>query len=501
MSCTLTSAHVANAPGHAHARPLGPAESRAWPSQPRPCFTTLLNRSLVALGVGIVLGISYLPGIARAAAAAGPSQVAITIYNDNLALVQDSREVAVSAGRQRVEFPGVSGQIRAETVSLQADGLTVIEQNFDFDLLTPNALMQKAVGSTVRIVRTNMSTGAQVTETAQVLAANEGVVLRIGERIEVLRDDGLPVRVLFDRIPPNLRARPTLSVLVDSASAGTRNATLRYLTGGLAWKADYVGLFDERNERLELQGWVTLTNASGVSYENARTQLIAGSPGNSQRFYPPPGNMIRAGSGGQDASAFADFHIYPLPEPTTIAENQTKQVGFIDAPNVQARKVYLVRSAGYGSSPVAQGANVHLRFANRAAAGLGRALPKGVLRLYARDSQGRNQFIGEDSIEHTPEGSDMFVRIGGAFDVTYQPTLEATESGMLGSVTNRMRYAFRNARDVPVTLVFQHSCGNPENKVTDASVDPVKIDALTYEWTLTLPPKGETDLTFAIREG
>ena len=457
------------------------------------------------LRAAIVLAVSLVAGAPAALASEAPApRTAITIYNNNLALVQDSRQLELGAGRQRVEFPGVSAQIRPETVSLQAEGLTVIEQNFDFDLLTPSALMENAVGSTVRLVRTNPATGQQVTETAQVLAANEGVVLRIGDRIEVLRDDGLPVRVLFDRIPPNLRARPTLSVLIDSATAGARTATLRYLTGGLAWRADYVGLFDERNERLELQGWVTLTNGSGVSYEGARTQLIAGDPGSGQRFYSGQelrGAMIGAGSGGRDASAFGDFHIYPLPEATTIAANQTKQVAFIDAPNVQARKVYLVRAGGYGSNPTPQGADVHLRFSNSEAAGLGRALPQGTLRLYARDSQGRSQFIGEDGIGHTPEGSDMSVRVGSAFDVTWQPTLEATESGTLGGVTNRMRYAFRNARDTPVTLVFVHSCGNPENRLTDASHEARRLDALTYEWTLTLPAKGSTDLTFSIREG
>ncbi len=258
--------------------------------------------------------------------AAPATQTAITIYNDNLALVQDTRQMDVSSGRQRLEFPGVSGQIRPESVALQADGIAVIEQNFDFDLLTPSKLMEKAVGGTVRIVRTNPATGQQVTETAQVLAANEGVVLRIGDRIEVLRDDGLPVRVLFDRIPPNLRARPTLSVLVDSSSAGPRTTTLRYLTGGLSWRADYVGLFDEKNERLELQGWITLGNQSGVAYENVRTQLIAGSPGNVQQ-YPRPmrgGPMLDSGiaragtgkgpdqAGSDDTTAFGDFHIYQL---------------------------------------------------------------------------------------------------------------------------------------------------------------------------------------------
>ena len=445
--------------------------------------------------------------------AAPASTTAITIYNDNLALVQDTRQMDVSAGRQRLEFPGVSGQIRPESVALQADGIAVIEQNFDFDLLTPSKLMEKAVGGTVRIVRTNPATGQQVTETAQVLAANEGVVLRIGDRIEVLRDDGLPVRVLFDRIPPNLRARPTLSVLVDSASAGARTTTLRYLTGGLSWRADYVGLFDEKNERLELQGWITLGNQSGVAYENVRTQLIAGSPGNVQQ-YPQPmrggpmmdGGTVRAGkgpdqAGSEDSTAFGDFHIYQLPEATTIAENQTKQVGFIDAPNVQAKKVYTVNASGYGSSPVAQGAAVQLRFQNSRAGGLGRALPKGTLRLYARDSQGRSQFIGEDNVEHTPEGSDMFVRVGTAFDVTYQPTLVSSESNLGGSQTSRMRYMFRNARTTTVTLVFRQSAGNPENALQDESMPAKRIDANTYEWNIALPANGEVELTYNIREG
>ena len=434
-----------------------------------------------------------------------PHQTAITIYNNNLALVQDIRQMRIVAGRQRLEFPGVSAQIKPETVSLQAEDLSVIEQNFDFDLLTPGKMMEKAVGSTVRIVRTNPATGREVTETAQVLSANEGVVLRIGERIEVLRDDGLPVRVLFDRIPPNLRAKPTLSVLAESTTANTRSVALRYLTGGIAWRADYVGLYDEKRSRLELQGWVTLVNQSGVSYENVRTQLIAGSPGdpNTHPRYvaDTPGGIVRAGTGGQDTSGFADFHIYALPEATTIAENQTKQVAFIDAPNVEAKKLYVVQANGYTSSPTAQGADVGLRFQNAAAMGLGRALPAGVMRLYAKDSQGKSQFIGESGVPHTPEGSDVGVKIGTAFDVTWQPTLEASESGILNTTTSHMRYEFRNARNVPVALWFRQDAGDPRNKLLDPSLPAKHPDASGYEWTMTIPANGTTTLTFAIREG
>src|ERR1700742_4210328 len=191
------------------------------------------------LGIGCAAWLLINP------AAAADRAVSVTIYNDNLALVQDRRDIEVKDGRQRIEFKDVSAQIRPETVSLSAADISIVEQNFDFDLLTPAKLMEKAVGQEVTIVRVNPATGAETREQAQVLATNGGVVLKIGQRIEVLRDDGLPVRVIFDKVPDNLRARPTLSVTIDGAHPGTRPASLSYLTPGLGWKADYVALYDE----------------------------------------------------------------------------------------------------------------------------------------------------------------------------------------------------------------------------------------------------------------
>src|ERR1700735_1042941 len=219
--------------------------------------------------------------------------LSVTIYADDLALVQDRRDIDVKEGRQRIEFTEVSGQIRPETVSLAAADISIIEQNFDFDLLTPAKLMEKAVGQEVTIVRVNPATGVETREQAQVLATNGGVVLKIGQRIEVLRDDGLPVRVIFSKVPDNLRARPTLSVSIIGARAGTRRATLSYLTPGLGWKADYVALYNESDSKIDVQGWVTLTNSSGTTYDNAQTLLVAGSPsqvdgGAANNYRPPP---------------------------------------------------------------------------------------------------------------------------------------------------------------------------------------------------------------------
>src|SRR3954468_1609020 len=249
-------------------------------------------RRLILLSAGLAAAAAAQPA-ARAPTPVAPSaqgDVSVTIYNDDLALVQDTRQLDIPAGRTRLEFPDVSAQIRAETVSFAAPDTGIVEQNFDYDLLSPAKLMEKAVGKTVTIVRVNPATGAETREQAKILATNGGVVLQIGSRIEVLRDDGLPVRVIFDQVPPNLRARPTLSVTVESSRPGRRPARLTYLTRGLGWRADYVAAFDEAAAKIDVQGWITLSNNSGTSYTNAQVVMVAGTLNqgdNDNRNYRP----------------------------------------------------------------------------------------------------------------------------------------------------------------------------------------------------------------------
>jgi hypothetical protein len=182
--------------------------------------------------IALLVGLAAAPLAAQTTPPGATAQgdVAVTIYNDNLALVQDKRQINLPGRRTRQEFPDVSAQIRPETVTLSGEGIEIVEQNFDFDLLSPQALMEKAIGQTITLVRTNPGNGQETRERATVLAVNGGVVLRIGDRIEVLRDDGLPVRAIFDKVPENLRARPTLSVTMETSRPGTRPVTLSYLT-------------------------------------------------------------------------------------------------------------------------------------------------------------------------------------------------------------------------------------------------------------------------------
>lgn len=449
-----------------------------------------MRRFLLACSVFALTGTAF----------AEPAKVAITIYNDDTALVEDVRSIDLTAGRQRIEFPGVSARIRPETAALAGDGVDIVEQNFDFDLLTPYKMMEKAVGSEIRLVRVNPATGKETVETAKVLSANDGVVLKIGDRIEVLRDDGLPVRVLFDKIPDNLRARPTLSMTVNSSKAGSRPLALRYLTSGLSWSADYVGVFDDKAGKLDLQGWVTLTNRSGAAYTDARTQLIAGSPGHGGDAVI---GAMEGGTGGPgaDATQFADYHLYTLKLPTTIAENQTKQVSFIDAAGVAAKKVYIVDRNGFTSQRNPNGASVKLRFANDAASGLGAALPAGTLRLYAKDSAGRAQFIGEDNLGHIARGSKIELDIGEAFDVTSQSQIVKRDAPKKGVTVTSMSYMFRNARAEPATILFTQDGVNGVATFEESSQPPTQIDANAYGWTISVPARGETKLTFTVREG
>jgi hypothetical protein len=440
----------------------------------------------------------------------GPDHVSLTIYNQNIALVEDTRSLDVPAGRSRREFPGVSASIRPETVGLSGRGLSVVEQNFDYDLLTPDKLMQSAVGSEIGIVRTNPGSGAQETQRARVLAANQGVVLAVDGHVEVLRDDGMPTRVIFDEVPANLRPRPTLSVTLDAQGSGRRDVALSYLTAGLQWKADYVARFDEAAGKLDLTGWVTLTNQSGVTFSNANTRVVAGDvalvdaqPNYYQRPQPRPtrGNGTENGQ----AQGLADVYIYPLPEPVTVANNQTKQVGLIDVSGVPATKRYLYVSESFATLEEPQGVDVAVLFSNDKASGVGTQLPAGIARVYVDDASGEPRFIGEDQVPHTPAGSDIVITTGEAFDVTVQPRVVSSQAVPTSIWRSRTRYGMeytvRNAKPTPQVVEVRQRTWGRDTVIEAQSIEGQVRDAQTLVWRVNVPANGETKLTATIVTG
>ncbi|EZP50774.1 DUF4139 domain-containing protein [Sphingomonas sp. RIT328] len=461
-------------------------------------------------------GLALLLGPATAAAqqaapppadapAAGSAQgdVSVTIYTNNVALVQDIRPLALASGRVQQSFPDVSAAIRPETVSLTVPDAAIVEQNFDYDLLSPSSLMEKAVGETITLLRTNPATGVETRERARVLAVNGGVVLDVNGHVEVLRDDGLPVRAIFDRVPDALRARPTLSVTLASTRAGSRPATLSYLSRGLGWSADYVALFDDRSGTVDVQGWVTLKNTSGTTFAHAKTLLVAGEVGSSDdedngNYVPRRRRPTRTQPGTETSGReqLGDFYLYPLAARTTIADKQTKQVSFLDAKGVAARSGYRFDNGWLGTSNEPRSAQSVLRFSNSGAAGLGDALPAGVVRVYVRDARGQPQFVGENRIDHTPQGSTIALPTGDAFDVKVQPvTVSRTRLGN-DRWRTAMRYTLTNARAKPVTVeLVQNGLDWADVRVVEDSAHGERRDAGTLAWQVAVPANGNATVT------
>lgn len=455
---------------------------------------TLLAGAAVALMAGAVQAqeqVDSRPG--------GPDRVDLTIYQGNVTLVEDVRGLNIPAGRSRQEFPGVSASIRPQTVSLSGRGLEVVEQNFDYDLLTPDKLMQSAVGQEIGLVRINPGTGREETQRATVLAANEGVVLRIGGRVEVLRDDGVPTRVIFDEVPANLRPRPTLSVTMDAEGAGRRDVTLTYLTSGLSWTADYVMRVDEASSTLDLLGWVTITNRSGATFTDAETRVVAGDVSAGANYR---GN----GTLASDDEALGDYYVYPLPERVTVANNQNKQVGLLDVSGVATTKRYRWETYGFRTQPQPEAVEVAYLFANGPVNGQNRSLPAGTIRVYINDRTGEPRFIGEDTISHTPAGSDLAITTGEAFDVTVQPRVVSEERVSTRIVdyfrTRReVEYTLRNARPEPVTIEVRQGGLGRDTEIQRQSHPGVLEDSRTIVWKVQVPANGEVKLTATIETG
>ena len=468
------------------------------------------RRALLAsacLAGAVSLAALTRPAVAQEARVTQSDQtaVAVTIYNENLALVKDRRRVALEAGIQSLAVIDVSAQMRPETALLRGagGGVSVLEQNFEFDLLTPEKLLEESVGETVRVIKTNPETGAETIEEARILSVASGLVLKIGDRIET----AYPGRVVFDRVPPRLRARPTLVLELESAAAAEQELELSYLTGGLAWKADYVAELSTDEKTLDLDGWVTLTNTSGSAYNNAKLQLVAGDVNQVEQamrkdMMPMAAESMAAPAPMQQEELF-EYHLYTLGRPTTIGDNQTKQVALLSGDGILVTKEYRFVNIGTAYNyPMGDMARVNpvvrIAFDNEEADHLGVPIPKGIVRVYKNDSGGQAIFVGEDSVDHTPKGETVRLNLGQAFDVTAQPKQTDFEQLSDRVFEAAFEIEIKNAKkqDVTVTVAEQF----PANwKILDESHPHEKVQAFQAEWKVPVPADGSTILKYRVR--
>jgi hypothetical protein len=441
-------------------------------------------------------------------------EVAVTFYNENLALVRDQRQVDMPEGTVDLALREVSARIRPETALLSSltrpGGLTILEQNFDFDLLTPGKMLEKYVGKDVQLVRTHPETGKDIFETARVLSANSGIVLQVGDRIET----GAPGRLVFPDVPKNLRDRPTLAVTLDNEQAGQQTLELSYLTSGLGWRADYVAELNAEDTALDLSGWVTLTNQSGTTYGNALLQLVAGDVNRVQEQARMRKAVMMDGVAAESMApqmreeSLFEYHLYSLQRPTTIRNNQTKQVSLLNASSIPVQKEFRLQGSPYyyrgkqGDLGQKLKVGVFVEFDNLKENNLGMPLPKGIVRVYKQDKSGSPQFVGEDRIDHTPENETVRLKLGDAFDVTAdRKQMDFRKLGGDGRYNYQFESAFEinlhNAKDEEVTVIVAEPVPGDWRMLSE-SHKHVKAAADIALWKIRVPAKGEVVLVYRV---
>ena len=455
------------------------------------------------------------PGVASAAefpesTAANRSSVAVTVYNVDLALVRETRALDIDrAGEGTMRFMDVPSAINPRTVHLKllaGAGLSVLEQNYEYDLISPEKLMEKYIGMEVELVEQAEDLTTRTTRAVLLSTAN-GPVYRIGDRI-VLGQAG---RVTLPDLPKDLVARPTLVWTLRAAKTGTQNVEASYLTDGMNWSADYVAVANADDTRVDLTGWVTVENHSGAAYDSATLKLVAGdvrrvTPRDELRYRRAMRDEVIAAAAAPEQfreESFFEYHLYTLERPTTLKENQIKQISLFQATGVPVEKKLVLRGEPYyfrsegGTLTRNEKVKVFLELVNDEASGLGMPLPKGTVRVYKKDESGAEQFAGEDSIDHTPKDERLKLFVGEAFDVVADRT--QTEWRALSPRESESAYkiSIRNRKTADVNVVVREPVGG-DWKLLDSSFEGRKVDAGTLEFSVPVPKGEEAVLTYRV---
>ncbi len=441
---------------------------------------------------------------------ADQSSVALTIYNSNIALVKDQRDLELGAGDNTLQFMDVAAQILPATVHIKsltdAQGLRVLEQNYEYDLLNPAKLMEKYVGKEIKLFDKNSYTGKEDWLVGTLLSANDGYVYQIGNEIHI----NPPGRVILPQVPENLMAKPTLVWLLRATKAGKQKIEASYLTNKITWQADYITVLSADDSKADLTGWVTIDNQSGATYQNATLKLVAGDV---HRVEP---EKVYARTMAMEAApaspppqfreeGFFEYHLYTLDRPATVKENQTKQMTLLSATAIpvlkrlifRGQQDYFYNSYGEGSFSK-QKVSVSLEIDNTQKNNLGMPLPKGTVRVYKADKDGSLQFIGEDAIDHTAKDEKVTVKMGEAFDVTGER--KQTDFKRIADTISETAWeiALRNHKDAPASVrIIEPVPGDWE--VLSASHKHEKADAHTLRFDVIVPEDKEVKVTYRVR--
>jgi hypothetical protein len=438
--------------------------------------------------------------------------LAVTVYNSNLALVRDVRQIHLGSGVFPLKFEDVAAAINPTTVHFRSltdpAKLNVVEQDYEYDLLDPQKLLQKYVGREVTLVHQEKEAGSTkwIETKALLLADNNGPVWKLGN--EIVTGMGAD-SYRFPELPGNLYSRPTLVWTLDNRGADSQRVEASYLTGNMNWSADYVLTVARDEKKADLDGWVTLANNSGVEYRNAKLQLVAGQI---HQAAQPPIPMAKAVNESLQAApqqfaqeAFSEYHLYTLERRTSIQNNESKQVSLLGATGVSVEKQLVVEGQTYYfrnrqgiGNAVPQPVKIFYRFKNAQSSSLGMPLPAGTVRVYQADSKGGVQFVGEDRINHTPKDEQVRIYVGNAFDVVCER--KQTDYKKIAGDTYEMEYqiALRNHKDSDVTVEVREAVGG-DWEVLNSTYKPLKLDSSTIGFEIPVEKNGSATLDYRVR--
>jgi hypothetical protein len=474
-----------------------------------------IHKTFLALALGCISAAAVAGQTAEQTTTGRDRQsVNITVYNSNLGLVRETRRLTLPQGRIALRFADVTAQIRPETVHLASltspSALRILEQNYQYDLLNPGKLLDKFVGKEITLVLRRYQNNTETFEPVQatLLSNNGGQVWRINGQIVINPANITEMR--FPDLPRNLVATPTLVWDVENRESGLQTVEASYLTAGMNWRADYVLLVNADDTKGDLQGWVTLTNGSGTSFEDARLQLVAGDVNrvSEERTYALAGAMQRKSvdeaSQFQEQSFF-EYHMYTLQRPTSVRDNETKQVSLLEAAGFEVKKEFVVNGQRYyytnynnPGQPIKEKVGVYVQFRNSQLNKLGMPLPAGTVRLYKKDDKGNQQFIGEDRIDHTAKDEDVRVKVGDAFDVVAER--KQTDYKVISRSVYEYAYEIkiRNHKESPITVVVNEPIGGDWEMIS-STFEAKKTAAFAAQFNVPVSKDGEATLSYRVR--
>jgi len=464
---------------------------------------------MICLLVLSALGASAITNLT--ATLAEQTKVAVTVYNNGFGVVRDERRLTLPTGEVALRFMEVASAIQPETVQIDpltaGPQLTVLEQNYEYDLLSPAKLLEKYVGQTLTLIQRNDYKDARIPVQAQLLSYNNGQpIFKIGDKIVINRPDE---EIALPALPANLVAQPTLVWLLANHFAGPQTIVANYMTGGMDWHADYVAVLTTNDARCNLNGWVTINNNCGATFSDAQLKLVAGEV---QRVTAPQrgkGVMMMAMAGAAAPPNFAEeglfeYHLYTLQRPSTLKQNQQKQLSLLEARGVAITKTYRCVGEQYWYRNQIGGAlqrvpvGVFVSFTNSTAQGLGMPLPKGIVRVYKADASGNNQFVGEDNLDHTPKDERITLKLGNAFDIVAER--HQTDYTKLSDSVCETAWTIqvRNHKDENILVEVVEPIGG-DWAIQQSSYPYEKRDAATAVFQVPVKAHATADCSYRVR--